>query len=473
MRSLCLLLVALMLFASAGCGSSNSDINTQGALPPSNSLTRPVEAARGGTVTLAEHELVIPPGSLSRDTTVSLATLTGPVAQPPNKSFQAVGTHLEVALGDLDIQHRGVQVKLPAPPESRAFPVQVANGLFIPLENAVQADGGRVVKINAGEFPRFQVGYVVGGIYPAHKAWGTYNGYVYDHGLRRFKEFINQGQLVPGQQIPDLGERPAMIVHGLGSNISGGEFADLAQFLLDSKFATGVVGFEYDTLDSVVTNGIILKSFYDALVGVPGNQGRNWLHIAHSMGCVVSRQAMETQTLPIPPTGNQAFFLCGTHLGSEAINVIRSRGLSYGQRFVRTLVLNLFMEFTNGDGSQCEVELSDLGFYDIANGSPVLAGLNRNAAQNHPAWTYGTLGGDDPGGKLKFLEWEFSVYLDDGLVNLVSANYDGMGAVVGYTAQVDHLSAPSAVTSFFYLKTFLQGVPPITGSNRPFGTGFP
>ena len=82
-----------------------------------------------------------------------------------------------------------------------------------------------------------------------HQSWGSYNLYQYRNG--GWALLVDLG--VPTRSVPDLGERPVVLVHGLGDRIIG-PFDGLAQNLL-SNGATNVFAFEYDSLDPIQTNG--------------------------------------------------------------------------------------------------------------------------------------------------------------------------------------------------------------------------
>lgn len=98
------------------------------------------------------------------------------------------------------------------------------------------------------------------------------------------------------------------------------------------------------------------------------------------------------------------------------------------QLVIRYLVVNEFMNFTNADGTPCQVDVHSPGFNDLTDGSATLSVLNAGAATHHPEETYRTLGGNDPGLEYDFADFLIGVYPDDGLVFLGSAN---PGSVIG------------------------------------------
>ncbi len=442
-----------------GGGSLNSPNATINPVAPPDNLTAVVDDATGAQLQLEQHQVNIPPDSLEADATVQLSTVE-PTVQPADPDFRAVGPHLQVDLGG--ISHDGLSVTMTPPAtDNEVFPVLVTGGLLVPLEFVPQSDGSvqALVPPSDGgvqgrglEITSFQVGFVESIFdYPPHVDWGTYNGYSFNPTTSKFELVISLGQ--PVAPIPNLGPRPLMIVHGLGSNIRSQEFAPMATYLLDQGVATGIVGFEYDTLDSISDNGGYLAQFYTALSAV--NPNSNWRHVAHSEGGLVSREAIENNQLPVAASDNRAAFLCSPHTGSGVINILQGK-LSLFQRVVRYLVLNDVMDFTNRDGSKCDPDLSSAGLNDLRDGSTALAALNQGAAQNHPQWLYFTFGGNDPGFELTLADWIMGQDFDDGLVDLVSANFPGIGQLQALVVAVSHTSAVTdAAVSFPVIEGFL------------------
>lgn len=435
MRRLLLLLPILMLLA--GCGGTGTDF-TQSTIGPTGfpaTLSQSVDAETGALLRIATHTLSIPPNSLSRDTLVTLTPAPEPLTQPRNADFRSVGPFLRVSLGGAT--HQGMVVTLPGhhgPPSlDQPQPVLVTDGVYVPLE--MGPDGTARVDVDANT--DFEVGYYERvTIYPPHVNWGSYNGYLFNSNSGQFEKFITLGE---GTDIPNLGPNPLMMVHGLGSDIRKQEFAPMAQYLLDQGVVTGVVGFEYDTLDSIANNGNYLAEFYARLATV--NPNARWSHVAHSMGCLVSREAIEKNTLPVAAMGNITAFLCGPHLGSQVINILEGE-LSLFQSVVAFLVMNDVLDFTNSDGQRCQVNTDDPGFQDLAVGSSALASLNQNADQNHPQFIYNTLAGNDRGFEFDLLDDIIGEDFDDGLVDVSSANWPGLGQASALTAPVSHIQAP-------------------------------
>jgi len=252
---------------------------------------------------------------------------------------------------------------------------------------------------------------------PPHVNWPSYNLYVFTNGA--FEKVVDQGS--PIAAIPSPGNKPLMIVHGLGSNIP--RFQTAAKYLDSQGPFTAIYGFEYDTLSGITTTGPRLNTAYSSLESNPNSQ---WSHLAHSMGTIVSRVAFENGTPP-PYESNSVTFASGPHLGSSAVNALEG-SLSTFQRFVRFVVVNEVLDFRNADGTPCQVDVDAPGFSDLAAGSAALAALNNQAAQNHPEETYRTLGGNEPGLEYDAADFILGVYPSDGLVDLSSAN---PGIVIG------------------------------------------
>ncbi len=450
-----ILVILPILACLMGCGGTESDFTQQAVSPVAlpTSLTQPVDATQGANLRLQTHELTIPANSLSQSTTVSLSTTPQPSVQPRDPDFHAFGTHLVVDLGSADVHHQGLMVHLPAPEKmgGQVFPVEIVDGVFVPLTGQTQSDGTVLAQVK-GDAAHFEVGYAEQiSFYPPHVNWGSYNGYYFNPASGKFEEFIHLGQVTG--TVPNLGPNPMMVVHGLGSNIRKQEFAPVTQFLLDKGIITGAVGFEYDTLDSITANGGYLAQFYAEMAKV--NPGATWRHYAHSMGCLVSRECIENNTLPIAATGNVTAFLCGPHTGSGVINILQG-SLSLFQEFTAFIVMNDVLDFTNSNFERCQVSAQDPGFQDLADGSPVTGALNQNAAQHHPQFTYNTMAGDDRGLEFDLLDDIIGQDFDDGLVDIASANFSGLGQKSAELAPVSHITAvTSAEYAFPIVQQFL------------------
>jgi hypothetical protein len=92
-----------------------------------------------------------------------------------------------------------------------------------------------------------------------HRDWNSYNVYRFQDGV--WIPVIVLGQPIAG--IPHVGDRPAIILHGLGSDIASGRFNDLAIGMQQSG-VTDVLGFEYDTLSGIGANGnLFIEAFTD------------------------------------------------------------------------------------------------------------------------------------------------------------------------------------------------------------------
>ncbi|MBS2034190.1 hypothetical protein JST97_04335 [bacterium] len=146
--------------------------------------------------------------------------------------------------------------------------------------------------------------------------------------------------------------------------------------------------------------------------------------------------------------------MCGPHQGSPAISVLQG-SLTLSQRVFRYLVLNGVLDFENVDGSSCDVDTRRAGFSDLRSDSPLLQQLNNGAASRHPQLDYATLGGNSRGLSYWFLDYVMGVNLDDGLVNLPSANFAGMGSVQSNIAPVDHSGALTESSSLDRVTSYL------------------
>ena len=266
-----------------------------------------------------------------------------------------------------------------------------------------------------------------------HVEWNSYNLYRYDNGT--WAPIIKQGVILNG--IPNLGARPGLIVHGLGSDIASGRFDKLAIGMQQSG-VTMILGFEYDTLDSIGDNGNLLIEAMGLLI--EQNPGLEWRIAAHSMGTLVTRVALESGIpFDIAPTGNRAALVAGPHLGSEVADEVQARPNLF-QEVLQLLVLNGKMEFRNADGKRVAVNGQERGFTDIRTDSVFLANQNYEAANHHPQFEYRTMAGNQRGTDYEALDRLLGVFEDDGVVDISSANTLVIGQVQTAVGDADHSS---------------------------------
>ena len=441
------LLVWILSLMLIGCGQ--------------NTVSGVLSGADTGTLTLqgpAGEQITLPTTSLSR-----LAQLR--VSQPSSLPILRLATSLTAVrlnLGGAEV--RGpIQFSLPSPLiQAGDYLAAVYEGSSVLVPLLSQNRQGRLEATldvasegllgllgdPGGDGRDLTVILVHPQALPPHQFWSGYNGYQInsDGSLR---QFVTQG--VVSDTLPSLGAHPVMLVHGLGDQIQGDpRWPALGQRLLQGGQATEVVAFEYDSQDSIAKTGQFLSQYY-ALLNHPGP----WGHAAHSMGTLVSRSAFETNNPFQPVAGSKAMLLCGPHLGSAAIDVLRG-SLPLSERILRYLILNDVMTFRNPDGSASQVDVNNPGFANLSSNSPFLQALNANADQHHPNVSYATLGGNAPGLKFTILDDLIGVQLDDGLVSLPSANFAGLGQVQSLVAPVNHSSALEEDSSLTPLANFIQ-----------------
>lgn len=280
---------------------------------------------------------------------------------------------------------------------------------------------------------------------PPHVKWNTYNVYRFQNGA--FAPVISRGIL---QENVTLGDQPVFLVHGLGGNIRDGDFAPMAQFLLQNNLATDVYGFEYDSLDSVATNGAFFRTAMDVLTG-NGAQLRTWDFIGHSMGGLVLRAAIQAAPLPMAASGNRVITLGTPHFGSPVANAIQDNT----DIQVRTSVLLLLNQggFTNVDFQPSAVNVEEPGFFDLRTDSPFLNFLNQNIA-NHAQVDYYTIAGTKKG-QYELADNALGVSTDDGLVTVASANPPQLGALGSALVPVSHTELDEDPTLFPLIGQFL------------------
>ncbi len=264
-----------------------------------------------------------------------------------------------------------------------------------------------------------------------HVEWNSYNLYLYQNG--GWTPVISQGTIVNG--IPNVGDRPAIIVHGLGSDIASGSFDEIAVGMQQSG-VTAVLGFEYDTLDGIGDNGNLFIDAFALLT--EENPGRTWRIAAHSMGTLVTRVALESGIpFDIADSGNRAALVAGPHLGSEVADEVQARPNIF-QEVLQLLVLNGKMEFRNADGARVSVSGQEPGFTDLRTDSVFLANQNFEAANKHPQFEYRTMAGNRRGTDYEALNRLLGVFEDDGVVDVASANATVIGQVQIAVGNADH-----------------------------------
>lgn len=276
----------------------------------------------------------------------------------------------------------------------------------------------------------------------AHVNWSTYNLYSYQDGV--WVPVISRGAVI--DEFPIIGDRPSVIVHGLGSDIRSGNFDNLADGLVASG-SSAVFGFEYDSLDSIAKNG---GYFFEALTALTEESpGTDWRIAGHSMGALVARVAMENEVPLDVAEGSRAVLVAGPHTGSEVADELQDRGDVVGEA-LGDLILNGRLEFRNVDGSLVNVTGDEQGFTDLRLGSQFLQTLNFEAANHHPQFPYLTLAGNDRGDDYEALNRVLGVFADDGVVNIDSANAPVIGAINSEVLGYDHSAiaeAPEAVAA--------------------------
>ncbi|MBS2034191.1 hypothetical protein JST97_04340 [bacterium] len=275
------ILIAVLALVAMGCGQSGN-IDFSGGGPQA--------------ITLAlARTVVVPAGSLDR-----VANLTSPPPQalPPLHHTRVLGSAFRLNL-DVAESVGPIQVIFPelAQGNLEVWALIEGSNQYYPLltqGNTATLDVGSAQLPNLGSagLDGRDIHFVL--VQPeasaSYRTWNTYNGYVFE--LNGSGQAVRRPLVVAGVvqgALPDLGSRPLMLVHGLGDTIrDDARWTDLAQRFLSNGVATGVVAFEYDTQDSAANNGVFLRQYYNLLGGQ-----KQWRHVAHSMGCVVSRCGFE------------------------------------------------------------------------------------------------------------------------------------------------------------------------------------
>lgn len=283
---------------------------------------------------------------------------------------------------------------------------------------------------------------------PAHEFWNSYNLYRYEQGAPgRWIAFVERGRMV--NTPPLIGDRPVLMTHGLGGSIRNNRYLPLAQNLIDNALATSIIGFEYDSQDRIETNGRFLRQAIE-LLNAPTTPISI---IAHSMGGLVARSAIQAGPLPVAASGNRLITLGTPHLGSpvaEAIQISEDLAL-------RTALIAALNQggFVNADLNPSEVSVLAPGFTDLRPDSQFLAALNAQIG-DHPQFDYYTIAGTNRG-QLGMVNDLLRVQTDDGLVTVESANALDLGALGSGTAPVTHTELTlDEGTVFGLIRAFLR-----------------
>ena len=283
---------------------------------------------------------------------------------------------------------------------------------------------------------------------PDHQIWNSYNLYRYDPApVNQWTPIVNQGQLVTNT--PVLGQRPVLITHGLGGSIRTNTFSGLAQDLVDTQGATSILGFEYDSQDSIANNG----SFYTQALQLlnPGADRLTWALIGHSMGGLVARAAVQNNTLPMAAQGNPLITLGTPHFGSAIANAAQeSNSSALRGTFIGALNQG---GFVNADGNPSDVSLSAQGITDLRTDSVFLQNLNSNIA-NGGQVNYFTLAGTRTG-NFQTLNDLLGVSTNDGFVTIASANPVELFPLATAEVSADHVQLVNDPNTFSFIRQVL------------------
>lgn len=284
-----------------------------------------------------------------------------------------------------------------------------------------------------------------------HQSWGSYRLYTYT--ADGWRPVINLGDEV--LDLPALGDRPVVILHGLGSRIDTGKFNSLASSLV-ANGATSVFGFEYDSLDPIPTNA---SHFANALKFLTRTEKNKVMRVVgHSMGALVARSAFEGgATFEVAQVGNIVSLVAGPQLGSEVAKELQESDPALVERALQDAVLDGQLDFRNADGTPVKVTGDEPSFAQLVPNSNFLNSLNTNVS--HDQWAYRSLAGTDRGDELQALNQVLGVFADDGIVNVGSANAAVSNPLRTDTVPFDHVRITEAQPSIAVILEQL-GLPP-------------
>lgn len=281
----------------------------------------------------------------------------------------------------------------------------------------------------------------------SHVNWNAFNLYSFQNGS--WVPVITNGGVTGA--FPFIGDRPAIVVHGLGSDILSNRFNNLATSLVQSG-ATSVFGFEYDSLDSIAKNG---GFFQQALTTLTEQRpGSSWRIVGHSMGGLVVRSALENGIPYDVAAGSRVALVATPNLGSPIAVEVTDNPDVIGQALA-DLILNGRLEFRNIDRTPVEVEGTEPGFQDLRPDSLFLSALNTNAANNHPQFEYRTVAGSERGDDYEALDRALGTFADDGVVDIESANSAFIGALESAIVPFDHSAIVEATEPIITILRFL------------------
>jgi triacylglycerol esterase/lipase EstA (alpha/beta hydrolase family) len=283
---------------------------------------------------------------------------------------------------------------------------------------------------------------------PAHINWNSYNLYRFDPPTQSWEKIVSLG--VTTGAVPALGDHPAVMVHGLGSNIKDGTLTPLAQDMLQQGDATVVFGFEYDTQDAITRNSTYFTQALQLLN--PGETHPTWSMVGHSMGGLVIRSSVQGNVLPIAATNNKVVTIATPHFGSPVANAVQSANV-----FTQSVVTGVLNQggFTNADGNPSAVNVNANGITDLRTDSVFLGTLNSAGnIDNHPQVSYYTLAGTSVGAYANANSL-LGVTTDDGFVTVASANPPQLMATGTGTVAADHTSIQRDTRTLELIRTFL------------------
>lgn len=283
---------------------------------------------------------------------------------------------------------------------------------------------------------------------PFHTNWNAYNLYRFDPPTQGWVKIVTLS--VASGDIPPLGAKPSILLHGLGGNIKDGSLTPLAQDLLSSGDATVVFGFEYDSQDAITRNSTYFTQALQLLN--PGTTHPTWSMLGHSMGGLVIRASVQGNVLPIADTGNNVVTIATPHFGSPVANAVQ--GASVLTQGVLTGLLNQG-GFTNADGNPSEASVNANGITDLRTDSAFLASLNgAGNIDNHPQVIYYTIAGTERGA-FNQANGLLGVNTDDGFVTVASANPPQLLPTGTATVAADHTHIQSDMRTFNFIRDFL------------------
>jgi pimeloyl-ACP methyl ester carboxylesterase len=280
----------------SGCGGRGGTAQTEKII---SETTISVRSDGPSDAEIGKLKVVVPANSFAPGTTVHLELIDSN-QRPPNRDY-SLAEHLLRASATSD-QLGNISIQIP----KQSLP----DGNFIP---AMKDGETGWIPLDFSETPTTYIIDVAPSVASPTRVIGLKN-IIIAIGIGKLNETEpDAGLLLVGERT-DNSLRTAVIVHGILSKHDA--FHELSTKLLDSGRYDRVYSLSYDWRKGVKAGGSLLANELNRLFATKPKSVDVW---AHSMGCLVTRYALERydQTRPV----RQCYFLDGPHEGTVAADI--------------------------------------------------------------------------------------------------------------------------------------------------------